>query len=140
MPSGEERLYIGGFAAASNEVKGPHQASLPEELTPINAPACWYVIIRDSPMNLHFCFKGITLTSKSNTWGLFMHITQKGQVTIPVHIREAFGLVPYSEVDFVVINNQVVLKKIDSPFKKLKGLSKGKFTTEEIMQMTRGSE
>jgi AbrB family looped-hinge helix DNA binding protein len=69
-----------------------------------------------------------------------MQITQKGQVTIPVYIRESFGFMPHSEVDFVVIDNQVILKKVDSPFKKLKGLSKGKFTTEEIMRMTRGSE
>jgi len=69
-----------------------------------------------------------------------VHITQKGQVTIPAHIREAFGFLPNSEIDFVVVNNQVILKKVDSPFKNLKGLAKGQFTTEEIMRMTRGDK
>ncbi|MCF8080817.1 MAG: AbrB/MazE/SpoVT family DNA-binding domain-containing protein [Desulfobacterales bacterium] len=30
-----------------------------------------------------------------------MRVTTKGQVTIPQHIREKFGITPDSEVDFV---------------------------------------
>ncbi len=68
-----------------------------------------------------------------------MQITQKGQVTIPQEIRERFGLLPHTEVEFVVENNIVILrkKKGSSPFRKIRGLVKGKFTTDEIMAMTR---
>ena len=69
-----------------------------------------------------------------------MHITQKGQVTIPQHIREQFGLLPHTEVEFVVKNNTITLvKKKDSvsPFKTIRGAFKGKFSTDEIMALTR---
>ena len=36
-----------------------------------------------------------------------MRITSKGQVTIPVEIREKLGLFPNSEVDFDVDGNAV---------------------------------
>lgn len=67
-------------------------------------------------------------------------ITEKGQVTIPVHIREEFGFLPHTEIDFVKKNGHVFLVRKSSPFKKLKGLAKGKFTTEEIMKLTRSDE
>jgi len=41
---------------------------------------------------------GITLTHRSNT----VRITSKGQVTIPLHIREALGLHANSEVEFTL--------------------------------------
>ena len=41
-----------------------------------------------------FDIRGKNLTSKS------MKITSKGQVTIPIHIREQFGLLPDTEVVF----------------------------------------
>jgi AbrB family looped-hinge helix DNA binding protein len=68
-----------------------------------------------------------------------MQITQKGQVTIPQHIREQFGFLPHTEVDFVVKGNQVVLQKLEgkSPFQKIRGIAKGQFTTQEIMALTR---
>jgi antitoxin PrlF len=69
-----------------------------------------------------------------------MMITEKGQVTIPVDIREQFGFLPHTEIDFSIDKKRgkVFLVRKDSPFKKLKGLAKGKFTTEEIMKLTRG--
>lgn len=68
-----------------------------------------------------------------------MQVTQKGQVTIPQDIREAFGFLPHTEVEFVIENNRVILrkKKHGSPFRKLRGIAKGKFTTDEIMALTR---
>lgn len=58
-----------------------------------------------------------------------MKITGKDQVTIPMYIREQFDL----EVD----NGRIFLIRKESPVKKLKGFAKGKFTTEEIMKLTR---
>lgn len=37
-------------------------------------------------------------------------VTQKGQVTIPLNIRNFLGLKPYSRVGFSRINNRVVLE------------------------------
>lgn len=39
-----------------------------------------------------------------------MRITSKGQVTIPQAIREKHGLLPNTEVDFVVERGRVILK------------------------------
>lgn len=75
-----------------------------------------------------------------------MRITSKGQVTIPQHIREALGLLPHSEVEFALVGDSVQVRK-----KKGKKMSRGemivahlrgrgnkRFTTDEIMAMTRG--
>ena len=68
-----------------------------------------------------------------------MQITQKGQVTIPQEIREQFGFLPHTEVEFVIEKNTVILRKKQhgTPFRKLRGIVKGKFTTDEIMALTR---
>jgi len=69
-----------------------------------------------------------------------MQITQKGQVTIPQHIREQYGLLPYTEVEFVIEEGRVIIQKSEasaSPLKKMRGALKGAFTTEEIMALTR---
>lgn len=68
-----------------------------------------------------------------------MQITQKGQVTIPQEIRELFGFLPHTEVEFIVEGNKVILRKKQdgSPFRKLRGIVKGNFTTDEIMALTR---
>lgn len=75
-----------------------------------------------------------------------MRITSKGQVTIPVHIRNSAGFHPDVDVEFVIENGQVVLKPAD-------GLSRGQrmvarlsgagtanlgMTTDELMDMMRG--
>lgn len=41
-----------------------------------------------------------------------MHITSKGQVTIPQAIRAAAGLLPNTEVEFVYENGTVVLRPL----------------------------
>ena len=38
-------------------------------------------------------------------------ITTKGQVTIPQAIRERFGFLPHTEIEFVVEGNCVILRK-----------------------------
>ena len=73
-----------------------------------------------------------------------MRVTSKGQVTIPQAIREKLELTPYSEVDFVVEENKVLLVKKesneDSPFKRLRGVATVKLSTDEIMALTRGDD
>lgn len=40
-----------------------------------------------------------------------MRITAKGQVTIPIAIRERLGLLPYTEVEFALAGDGVILRK-----------------------------
>jgi AbrB family looped-hinge helix DNA binding protein len=40
-----------------------------------------------------------------------MRIGDRGQVTIPKHIRDQFGLGPKTEVEFRVVNSNIVLRK-----------------------------
>lgn len=40
-----------------------------------------------------------------------MKVGERGQVTIPKDIRDRFGLIPNSEVEFHVENGAIVLKK-----------------------------
>lgn len=73
-----------------------------------------------------------------------MKVTTKGQVTIPARIREYLGIAPHSEVDFRVADGQVILVKQDAVkgdqgrFAPLRGVLKGKLTTQKWMRETRG--
>ena len=76
-----------------------------------------------------------------------MRITSKGQVTIPVEIRERLGLLPDSEVEFAVEGNAVRIRKARSRqrhgrgrsiVEHLKGKATARLTTEQIMALTRG--
>ena len=76
-----------------------------------------------------------------------MRITSKGQVTIPQEIREKFGLLPDTEVEFVVRRNAIHLVKADHPtrpsrgeriVRRLRGTGTVRMTTDEIMALTRG--
>lgn len=40
-----------------------------------------------------------------------MQVSERGQVTIPLHIREQFGLLPHTEIEFVVERDRVTLRK-----------------------------
>jgi len=40
-----------------------------------------------------------------------MRVTEKGQVTIPKHIRDRLGILPGSEVEFVERDSAVLLEK-----------------------------
>ncbi|MBD3334414.1 MAG: AbrB/MazE/SpoVT family DNA-binding domain-containing protein [Candidatus Eisenbacteria bacterium] len=75
-----------------------------------------------------------------------MRITSKGQVTIPHHIRERFGLLPDTEVDFIVEGRTIRLVKIEGrkgesrgqkAVRRLRGRATVSMTTEEIMALTR---
>ena len=73
-----------------------------------------------------------------------MRVTTKGQVTIPQHIREKMGITPYTEVDFIEQDGQVVLVKRDQSasvpqtFRRVRGIATVKMSTDEIMALTRG--
>lgn len=72
-----------------------------------------------------------------------MRVTSKGRVTIPKKVREALGIVPNSEVDFVEENGRVYIEKRKSrenPFERLLGSATVKMTTDEIMALTRGEK
>lgn len=71
-----------------------------------------------------------------------MRISQRGQVTIPQHIREQCGLLPNSEVEFVIRDGVVQLipeaKQRRSKVRALYGKKKLAMTTDEIMRLLRG--
>ena len=75
-----------------------------------------------------------------------MRITSKGQVTIPVDIRERAGLLPNTEVTFQFDGKVVSLVRGKGKKKSrgeqivdhLLGRGDGKMTTDQIMALTRG--
>lgn len=76
-----------------------------------------------------------------------MRITSKGQVTIPQEIRERFGLLPHTEVEFVVEDGAVVVRKASGGNKAARdwarayrGSLKGGMSTDELMRLTRGED
>ncbi len=68
-----------------------------------------------------------------------MKVTLKGQVTIPLKFRKFLGISPGSEIEFVTDNGKVYIQKVEShdKFEQVRGILEGKFTTDEIMSMTR---
>lgn len=75
-----------------------------------------------------------------------MRVTSKGQVTIPLPVREKLGILPNTEVEFEVHGNTVRLVK--TPAKqangrganivaRLKGTADVKMTTDQILALTR---
>jgi len=75
-----------------------------------------------------------------------MHVTRKGQVTIPQHIREKLGIIPNSEVDFLEEDGRIYLMKktTETPrenrFRRFRGVATVKMSTDEIMSLSRGEE
>lgn len=76
-----------------------------------------------------------------------MRITSKGQVTIPPELREKYGLAPQSEVEFIDTGHGVALQKVgvtsaatEKWLVDVRGITRGKMTTDEIMRLTRGDD
>jgi AbrB family looped-hinge helix DNA binding protein len=74
-----------------------------------------------------------------------MRLTEKGQVTIPIDVREELGLRPGDEVEFVVEAGAAkIVRAASSPQRghrivaRLRGRGDVPMTTEEIMALTRG--
>jgi AbrB family looped-hinge helix DNA binding protein len=75
-----------------------------------------------------------------------MRITSKGQVTIPQEFREQFGLLPDTEVEFVVKRNALQLVKAtmstrptrgEAIVRRLRGMATVRMSTDEILALTR---
>ncbi|MEB4591839.1 AbrB/MazE/SpoVT family DNA-binding domain-containing protein [Candidatus Thiothrix sp. Deng01] len=70
-----------------------------------------------------------------------MQITERGQVTIPLKLREQFGFLPHTEVEFSVQNGQLVLrKKTEASRNRLSGIyGKKRFerSTDDLMKLLR---
>ena len=76
-----------------------------------------------------------------------MRITSKGQVTIPIEIRERVGLLPHTEVRFEVDGNAVRILPEEQPtsrgqrlLERMRGRATSRMSTEEIMALTRLEE
>jgi AbrB family looped-hinge helix DNA binding protein len=74
-----------------------------------------------------------------------MRVTTKGQVTIPLEIREQLSIHPGTDVEFAVEGNAVKLvpaKRSQARGKRvverLRGRATVRMTTDEIMALTRG--
>lgn len=87
------------------------------------------------------------LTSKNPSQeGGHVRITSKGQVTIPIGIRERLGFLPDTEVDFVVDDDSVrIVRRADRApngrgervVRRLRGTGSVRMTTDQIMALTR---
>jgi AbrB family looped-hinge helix DNA binding protein len=74
-----------------------------------------------------------------------MRITSKGQVTIPIEIRERMGFLPNTEVRFEVEGNAVRILREEKPagsrgqrlIERMRGRATSGMSTEEIMALTR---
>ncbi len=78
-----------------------------------------------------------------------MKITSKGQVTIPKELREEFGLLPGTEIEFVRDAGEIRVRKLpqgrtrgDEILEHLLQASGGDIpmSTDEIMRLTRGED
>jgi AbrB family looped-hinge helix DNA binding protein len=74
-------------------------------------------------------------------------VTSKGQVTIPKPVRDLLGIEPGMQVSFelgadgrVYLANASVAVPPPSRFAKLIGIAGPGMTTDEIMEMTRGTD
>ena len=75
---------------------------------------------------------------------LVMRISTKGQITIPLEIRNSLGLLPHTEVFMRARGNQVILEKKTGTsargkyvIDRIRGKASVKMSTEEIMKITR---
>ena len=73
-----------------------------------------------------------------------MRVTSKGQVTIPIELRESLGIGNGTEVDFEQHGDTIVLRKAPDGsgrgqrlVERLKGRGDVRMTTDEIMALTR---
>jgi AbrB family looped-hinge helix DNA binding protein len=77
-----------------------------------------------------------------------VRITSKGQVTIPMEMRERLGLLPNTEVEFELDRDAVRIKKAAGRQRRqgrgraliehMRGRGTRRLTTDEIMRLTRG--
>ena len=74
-----------------------------------------------------------------------MRITSKGQVTIPIDIREKLGLHPDTEIEFEIDGNVAIIRRARKStssrgqriVQRMRGRGTVAMTTDEIMALTR---
>jgi len=76
-----------------------------------------------------------------------MKVTTKGQVTIPMEVREKLNIQPGAEVDFVIEGDVVKIVPVRGAnsrgrriVERMLGKGSVQMTTDEIMALTRGEE
>jgi AbrB family looped-hinge helix DNA binding protein len=74
----------------------------------------------------------------------FMRVSTKGQVTIPYEMRTKLGMLPCTEVDFILQDDGILIQKQHGSKRKgsklleqLSGKSRLNMSTEYIMKLTR---
>jgi AbrB family looped-hinge helix DNA binding protein len=74
-----------------------------------------------------------------------MKVTEKGQVTIPIGIRRKTGLLPHTDVEFIVRGKDVILRKLSRSGRRgrrlvemMRGCATTRLSTDDIMALTRG--
>lgn len=70
-----------------------------------------------------------------------MRVTQKGQVTIPLPVRQALGIRPGSDVEFA-LDEQGARLLVDrnhasQEIARMRGAGNGEMSTEDILALTR---
>jgi len=68
-------------------------------------------------------------------------VTRKGQATIPKPIRDFLDITPgQTNIEFVIVDDyvKVINKDRRNPFTEVRGITKGKLSTDEIIGITRG--
>ena len=72
-----------------------------------------------------------------------MRLTSKGQVTIPLEIREQLGLMPHTEVEFEIDGDAVRMRKARQArrgadlIRRMRGTATRRLSTDEILALTR---
>jgi AbrB family looped-hinge helix DNA binding protein len=70
-----------------------------------------------------------------------MRVTQKGQVTIPLHVRRALGIQPGSDVQFKLDRHGARLivdrDRAAAEIARMRGAGDVKLTTKQILALTR---
>jgi len=79
-----------------------------------------------------------------------MQITSKGQVTIPLEIRNRLGLLPHTEVEFELAGDHARIRKVARvtgvgprgrrAVEVLRGTADIRMSTDEIMELLRGED
>jgi len=74
-----------------------------------------------------------------------VRMTVKGQVTIPIEMREKLGLLPNSEVEFDLVGDSVRIRKAkigkgrgQRMLEAMRKAPKPGMTTDQLMALTRG--
>jgi AbrB family looped-hinge helix DNA binding protein len=74
-----------------------------------------------------------------------MHVTAKGQVTIPIEIRKQLGILPDMDVEVEIVGDAVVIRKAklqgrrgQAVVRQLRGRATVAMSTDEILALTRG--